>query len=341
MPHKKSSRSKIIGITMGDPGGIGPEVTLKALGSSPIGSLMRRRSNATKFVLIGSPEIYAENKRLTRVKLPFHTVDCLEESLLRADAINILDLKDDASEVQVGKISLANAVLSFHALEVGAYLAREKVIDALVTASINKEAIQLLSPGFTGHTEYLAKIAKTKKFAMMLAGGPLRIVLVTTHLPLNAVSSAIKTQKVFEKIEIAHAFLKTHMCIKAPKIGVASFNPHAGEGGKIGKEEILEITPAVQKARKKKIDARGPIPADIIFHEAYSGRLDAVIAMYHDQGLGPLKMIAFHSGVNVTLNLPFVRTSPDHGTAFDIAYTNKADPGSMTEAIKYALDLIS
>lgn len=339
-PHKRSPRSKIVGITMGDPGGIGPEVTLKALASSPIRALMRRRSGAVKFVLIGSPEIYAENKKLTRARLPLHVVECLEDRLLRSDAINILDIKDDASEVQVGKISLANAVLSFHALEVGAYLARENVIDALVTASINKEAVQLLSPGFTGHTEYLAKIAKTKKFAMMLAGGPLRVILVTTHLPLNAVSAAIKTQKVFEKIEIAHAFLKNKMRIKSPKIGVAAFNPHSGEGGKIGKEEILEIIPAVKKARVKKINARGPIPADIVFHEAYSGRLDAIIAMYHDQGLAPLKMIAFHSGVNVTLNLPFIRTSPDHGTAFDIAYTNKAQAGSMTEAINWAVRLI-
>jgi 4-hydroxythreonine-4-phosphate dehydrogenase len=325
---------------MGDPGGIGPEVTLKALASPEIKSIMRSRSKKVRFVLIGSPDVYLENKKLTRTRLTFDIIDCLEPKRLKPDVIHILDLQDDATEVCIGKIALANAALSYHALEVGAYLAREKVIDALVTASLNKEAVQLISPGFTGHTEYLARIAGTKRFAMMLAGGPLRLVLITTHLPLNKVSAAITSRKVLEKIEIANAFLKKSMRIRNPRIGVASFNPHAGEGGKMGDEELKHITPAVKRARLKKINAIGPIPADIIFHEAYNGNLDAVIAMYHDQGLGPLKMIAFHTGVNVTLNLPFIRTSPDHGTAFDIAYTNSAHPGSMIEAIKLAVNLI-
>jgi len=325
---------------MGDPGGIGPEVTLKALATRHIQTLIRARSKKVQFVLIGSPEVYLENKKVLHSRLAFNIVDCLEPGLLRTDRVNILDLKNDTNEVCVGRVALANAALSFHALEVGAYLAREKVIDALVTASINKEAVQLISPNFTGHTEYLARIAGTKKFAMMLAGGPLRVILITTHLPLKKVSESITSRTVLEKIEIAHMFLKKDMRIRTPRIGIASFNPHAGEGGKIGREEIECITPAIKRARAKKINAIGPIPADIIFYEAYNGNFDAVIAMYHDQGLGPLKMIAFHSGVNVTLNLPFIRTSPDHGTAFDIAYKNKAHAGSMTEAIKFAINLI-
>jgi len=336
----QSAKPKIIAITMGDPGGIGPETTLKALAQKEIQALLRRRKNPLTFVCIGSADIYAENKTLVRSKLDFNVIDCLDPKLLKRGVVNILDLKDDASEVRIGEIALANAALAYHALEVGAYLAREKIVDALVTASLNKEAVQLLSPNFTGHTEYLAQMAGTKKFAMMLTGGPLRVVLVTTHVAINALSEKITTAKVLEKIEIADAFLKKQMHIKNPRIGVASLNPHCGEGGKIGTEEISTINPAVKRALKKGINVLGPIPADIIFHEAYNGNLDAVIAMYHDQGLGPLKMLAFHTGVNVTLNLPFIRTSPDHGTAFDIAYQNKAHPGSMTEAIKLAVDLM-
>jgi 4-hydroxythreonine-4-phosphate dehydrogenase len=336
----RTTRPKIVAITMGDPGGIGPEVTLKALASKEIQMLIKRRTNPITFLLIGSADIYAENEKMVRSKLPFNVIDSLDPKLLKSRMINILDLGDDATEVQIGKIAIANAALSFHALEVGAYLAREKVVDALVTASLNKEAVQLLSPHFTGHTEYLAQIAGTKKFAMMLTGGPLRVILVTTHIPLAEVSAKVSREKIVSTLEIANSFLRTKMRIKRPRIGVASLNPHAGEGGKIGKEEIKTIIPAIKKAREKGIPVSGPIPADIIFHEAYNGKLDAVIALYHDQGLGPLKMIAFHTGVNVTLNLPFVRTSPDHGTAFDIAYKNKAHPGSMTEAIKLAVSLM-
>lgn len=337
---QKKGNAKIVAITMGDPGGIGPETTLKALASPAVQTLLRRRKDPLTFVCIGSADIYAENKKMIRSKLAFNVVDCLDPALLKRGAINILDLKDDASEVRIGEIALANAALAYHALEVGAYLAREQVVDALVTASLNKEAVQLLSPNFTGHTEYLARMAKTKKFAMMLTGGPLRVILVTTHVAIEQLSETITTAKVFEKIELADAFLKTKMRIKKPRIGVASLNPHCGEGGKIGREEITKINPAITRALKKGIAVAGPIPADIIFHEAYQGNLDAVIALYHDQGLGPLKMIAFHTGVNVTLNLPFIRTSPDHGTAFDIAYQNKAHPGSMIEAIKLAVDLM-
>ena len=255
--------------------------------------------------------------------------------------INVLDLGDDPSEVEVGKVSFANAVLAYHALEVGAYLAAHKVVDALVTAPVNKEAIRLLSPSFTGHTEYLARIVGAKKYAMLLKGGPLRVILVTTHLPLSKVSSVITEKEILVKIKLAHDFLKKKLKIRKPIIGVSALNPHAGEGGKIGHEEIKTIEPAIKKARRQGINVIGPLPADVIFYSAYHGKLDAVVAMYHDQGLGPLKMIAFERGVNVTLNLGFIRTSPDHGTAFDIAYTNKAKPQSMIEAIKTSIDLVS
>jgi len=162
-------------------------------------------------------------------------------------------------------------------------------------------------------------------------------VLVTTHMPLKDVPSAISQQSIVEKIALVHEYLKNRMKIAEPRIGVAGLNPHAGEGGKIGSEEQEHIIPAVQEATAMKINVSGPYPPDVIFHKAYNNGLDAVVAMYHDVGLAPLKMIAFESGINVTLGLSFVRTSPDHGTAFDIAYQNKAHVDSMRNAIEHAL----
>ena len=343
MPEKNrhSQNRRIVAITMGDPGGIGPEVTLKALASREVQKRARQKGRHVFFVLLGNVSVFEHNKRLIRSRLSFNIIPSLNPSILSSQKINILDLGDDAGEIEIGKVSFPNAVLAFHALEVGAYLATHRVVHALVTAPINKEAIRLLSPSFTGHTEYLARIAKVKQFAMLLQGGPLRVVLVTTHLPLHKVSTAITINEIVIKIKLTHSFLKEKVKIRNPVIGVAAFNPHAGEGGNIGREEIATIIPAIQRARQKGIKVVGPLPADIIFYYALRREFDAVIAMYHDQGLGPLKMIAFESGVNITLNLPFIRTSPDHGTAFDIAYKNKANPQSMIEAIKTALDLVS
>lgn len=339
MPTSRSNK-RIIAITMGDPGGIGPEVTLKALSNPALKKHIQKSRKKVFFLLLGNPEIYEENKRRTRASIGLNTISCIEEVKLSTKKANILDLGDDPSEVKIGKISLANAALSYHALEVGAYLALHGIADALVTAPINKEAVQLISPSFTGHTEYLARIAKVKRFGMLLIGGPLRVALVTTHLPLVKVSSALSVENIFSKIEMINDFLKKKLKVRKPRVGVAALNPHAGEGGKMGNEEAKYIIPAVKKAKRKGLYVVGPLPADVIFHQALNGKFDAVVAMYHDQGLGPLKMLAFETGVNITLNLPFVRTSPDHGTAFDIAYKNKANPDSMIEAIKTAIDLI-
>lgn len=325
---------------MGDPGGIGPEVTLKALAHPEIKKLAHRRGNKISFCILGSPDIFAENVRIIRPRLSCNVISCIDKTIVSSQKVNILDLGDDAREVTIGTVSLANAVLAYHALEVGAQLAFHHIVDALVTAPINKEALQLFCPSFTGHTEYLARIAKIKKYAMLLMGGPLRVVLATMHMPLHKVSSTLNQKDILTKIELIDTFLKKQLRIKKPIIGVAALNPHAGEGGKVGREEIEIISPAIKKALRKGLRVRGPIPGDVIFHDAIKGKYDALLAMYHDQGLGPLKMLAFDKGVNITLNLPFVRTSPDHGTAFDIAYKNKANPDSMIEAIKTAIQLI-
>lgn len=210
---------------------------------------------------------------------------------------------------------------------------------ALVTAPISKNLISQAGYEFVGQTELLAHISHTKKFAMLLAGGPLRVALVTTHLPLREVARAITPEKVLDVIQLTHQFCK-RLRIRQPRIGVAALNPHAGEGGLFGGEEQTRIAPAIATANRQRIKATGPVPADTLFYKAYHGDFDAVVAMYHDQGLAPLKMIAFDSGVNTTLGLPFIRTSPDHGTAPDIAGQGIARPDSLIAAINLAADLV-
>ncbi|HUJ08484.1 MAG TPA: 4-hydroxythreonine-4-phosphate dehydrogenase PdxA [Verrucomicrobiae bacterium] len=209
---------------------------------------------------------------------------------------------------------------------------------ALVTAPISKQLLRDAGYRFEGHTELLAYVARRKRFAMMLVGGPLRVALATIHVPLAKVPRLLTTRRIIEVIELSHDVCR-RFGAKRPIIAVAGLNPHAGEGGLLGGEEKRIIVPAVRRATRNGIRVIGPLPADTLFHKAYQGAFDAVVAMYHDQGLAPLKMIAFDTGVNLTLGLPFVRTSPDHGTAFDIAGKGIANPASMIAAINLAARL--
>jgi len=217
-------------------------------------------------------------------------------------------------------------------------LAMEKKVDGIVTAPISKEALKLAGFRWPGHTEMLAEFTGAKEYAMMLVGGPLRVILVTIHTALRNVPDLITKERVFGTILLARKAC-TMLGIEEPKIAVAGLNPHAGESGVLGNEEIKEIVPAVTLANEQGIAVQGPYPPDVVFHKAYNGDVDMVVCMYHDQGLIPLKMIAFDKGVNVTVGLPIIRTSPDHGTAYDIAWKGVADPSSMREAIKLALRL--
>lgn len=335
----------IIALTMGDPGGVGPEIILK--------TLKQFRPKQSILLLIGSAEVFEFTGE--KLSLPFkvHPVPTLERSLLKENEINFLDVTREAEALYektfsaprpkddvfaIGEISKWNAALTFSALKVGAYQGACDLIQGLVTAPLQKEAIRLIDPKFTGHTEYLAKIARTKAFAMMFVSDRLRVTLATIHLPLKKVPGALTVEGIAEKIVLTDEFLKKRLKIKAPKIGVAALNPH---GSEFGTEEAEIITPAVEEARKQGVHAQGPLSGDQIFYDAYHGRLDAVVAMYHDQGLAPFKMIAFDEGVNVTLGLPFFRTSPDHGTAFDIAYQNKANPQAFSSALKFTEQLLS
>jgi 4-hydroxythreonine-4-phosphate dehydrogenase len=216
--------------------------------------------------------------------------------------------------------------------------------DALVTAPLNKESILRSGLPFIGQTEFLSELAGTNQTAMMLLGQDdrgrwLRVALATTHLPLKLVATQLRAEKIELAISLA-AKACQDLGLARARVGVCSLNPHAGEGGELGMEEINLITPVVQSMQNKNIDVLGPLAADTLFYQAYRGEYDAVVAMYHDQGLIPLKMVAFENGVNWTLGLPFIRTSPDHGTAYDIAGQGKADPSSMISAIRLAKQLI-
>lgn len=215
-----------------------------------------------------------------------------------------------------------------------------KKADALVTAPVNKAAVRSAGVSdFQGHTEYLAGKTGTKDYAMMFVGENLKVTLVTRHVALSRISRSITPEAVYRSIFLTHKYLKNFFGIRDPRIGVCGLNPHAGEGGAFGDEEIKVIAPAVKKANHRFKNILGPLPADTVFHDAINGKFDACIAMYHDQALAPFKMLYFKDGVNLTLGLPFIRTSPDHGTAFDIAGKGIADPTSMIEAIRLACRL--
>ena len=291
---------------MGDPAGIGAEVIVKALSDKSI-------SRLAHIMVIGDLSVI--NKTGKRLGL-------------RAD-FPVLDMPCAFSgRAPIEYIDTAISIL------------KNGDADALVTAPINKSSVRKAGvKGFEGHTEYLASKTAAKKFAMMLVGKRMKVVLVTRHIALKDVARSISVDKIYDTIMITALSLQKYFRIKNPKIGVAALNPHAGDGGLFGDEEARIIMPAIKKALKHIKCVYGPRPADAIFYEARTGKFDAVVAMYHDQGLAPFKMLHFKDGVNLTLGLPFIRTSPDHGTAFDIAGKGIADPTSMKEAVLLACRL--
>ncbi|HXN05850.1 MAG TPA: 4-hydroxythreonine-4-phosphate dehydrogenase PdxA, partial [Nitrospiria bacterium] len=226
------------------------------------------------------------------------------------------------------------------AIEKGAALALKGEIDAITTAPINKETLQMAGYSWPGHTEFLAALSGVSDFGMMIAGGPLKVVFVTIHEAVSNVPALIKKERVLKTILLACREMRNLFGISAPRIAVASLNPHGGENGLFGEEEAREILPAVAAARDAGHHVTGPLSPDTLFYKCYHGEYDAVVVMYHDQGLIPLKMIAFKKSVNLTLGLPFIRTSVDHGTAYDIAGQGVADPGSLREALLLAASLV-
>ena len=313
-------KQKII-ITMGDPSGIGPEVAVKALAN-------RKISRLADFFVIGDRAVIEKACRDTGVGLG--------RGIGIIDLANVLmkDFSYGRRNPRYGRASIGYIDRALGIISSGKTA-------ALVTAPINKSSIISSGmTGFQGHTEYLAEKTGSVGAAMMFVGKKLKITLVTRHIALRSVPRRISVDSVFNTIMTTHSHLLGYFGIKHPRIGVAGLNPHAGESGVFGKEEEHIIAPAVKAASKKIKGVSGPVPPDVIFYDAYKGRYDAVIALYHDQGLIPFKLLYFRDGVNLTLGLPFVRTSPDHGTAFDIAGKGVADPTSMEEAIFLAHRLL-
>jgi len=304
---------------MGDPAGIGPEVTLKALASPRVKGL-------ADFFIIGDRAVIEKSAKICKID---------------PRGVEILDLANvDMSKFVHGACRQEFGAASIEYIDKALEFIAKGLASALVTAPINKLSISKAGfKGFEGHTEYLAAKTRTKDFAMIFVGGKLKISLVTRHVPLKDVPRRISSDRVYRNILLTHSHLKERFGIKNPRIGVAGLNPHAGEGGMFGNEERHIIAPAVRIAAKRFKGVKGPFPPDIIFNDLLGGKFDAVVAMYHDQALIPFKLLHFSDGVNLTAGLPFLRTSPDHGTAFDIAGKGIANAASMIEAIRLAVKL--
>lgn len=320
----------IIGITMGDPAGIGPEICAKALTSSEV----RETANC---VVIGDRRFMRQGLKIAGIDgIDINSIKKVSAARFEVGSINVLDLSNaDPSKIKIGQVSKAAGKAAVEYLEKAIQLAKNEEIDAITTAPINKEAIRKAGYRFQGHTEILATRTKTKDYAMMFVSDKLWVMLVTTHVPLREVSKHLNKKKILKTIKLAHETL-SKVRGRKPKIGVAGLNPHAGEAGIFGNEEKKIIKPAVDEAQKQGINVKGPISPDAIFYLANSGMFDIVVAMYHDQGLIPLKLLSFNRSVNVTVGLPIIRTSVDHGTGFDIVGKGWANPQSLIEAIKVA-----
>ena len=312
---KLEKREKnLIGISMGDPGGIGPEVILKALSSPEIRA-------AANYLVIGSEKVLSS----------------ISDRVL-TDNVSVLDLDNfTVNNTMTHKPLPESGKASVEYIMKGLDLALNGKIDALVTAPISKEAIKLASYDYTGHTELLKEKTSVENVVMLMIGKELRVSFVTTHLAVNEISKAINQENVFSTIQITATGLKTFFGIDQPKIAVCGLNPHCGDGDRFGTEERDVIIPAVERAQEMGIDCHGPLSADTVFNKALNGEFDIVVVQFHDQGAIPIKMHAFDSGVNITLGIPVIRTSPTHGTSFDIAGKGIANPGSMIEAIKTAV----
>lgn len=323
----------VIGITMGDPVGVGPEVIVKAISDSRIFQICRP-------VVLGDQGIISRAVDILGLKVRVNIVRDLRGEKYQVGAINVFNLSDlDVSTVAWGKPDERFGKVVVEYIKAGAKMALDGEIEAITTAPINKEVVNRAGYAYAGHTELLAELTNAKDYVMMLTGERLRVALVTTHCRLKDVAGLLNTQRIFTVIEVANNSLKEYFAISTPRIAVASLNPHGGESGIFGDEEERTIIPAVKRAKEIGIDAVGPLPPDTLFYYAASGDYDVVVCMYHDQGLIPLKLLSFQSAVNVTLGLPIIRTSADHGTAYDIAGTGKANEASIKNAIKLAVSM--
>ncbi|WP_336338788.1 4-hydroxythreonine-4-phosphate dehydrogenase PdxA [Haloarcula brevis] len=323
----------VVGITMGDPAGIGPEVIVKAYPE------LRQLSRP---IVIGDASVIAAAIAVVESSLRVEPVESVAEATFSAEAIPVLDA-DNVDELVRGEVREEYGLASLEYVQQAIELAKAGDIDAITTAPINKQATKLAGSTYAGHTGMLADYTDTENYAMMLVEDELRVTHVSTHVPLRVACDLVTTENVLDTIHLTAEALRD-LGVDSPAIGVAGLNPHASDGGLLGDEDAAEIEPAVEQAREDGIDATGPESPDTIYVRAASGEFDCVVSMYHDQGHIPIKMLGFAggsavSGVNVTIGLPIIRTSVDHGTAFDIAGEGIASEQSLLDAVAVAVEM--
>ena len=323
----------IVAVTMGDPAGVGPEVVLKALAHPAVRAACRP-------LVVGDMAVLGRTLKGERSDPKLLLWERGEPLATGVDGLPVCSLSFlSPAQCRPGRSSRACGEAAYRYIKEAAKLALSGAVDAIATAPINKKVLQLAGYHYPGHTELLAELAGVRECRMMLLGGRLKVVLVTAHLPLMRVSRELTRKKIRLTLELTDQALRRYFGLSRPRLAVAALNPHAGEDEIFGHEERKIILPAVREAQRRGMRAFGPFPADSLFYQAERGDYDAVICMYHDQGLIPLKLIHFIGGVALTLGLPFIRTSVDHGTAYDIAGQDKADATSMREAILLAARL--
>lgn len=327
----EQERTIRVAITQGDTNGIGYEVILKTFADPAMLEICTP-------IIYGSPKIAAYHRKALNLDTNFSIINSAEEA--RNGKLNLLTCFDEEVKVDLGQATEEAGMAAFKALDRAMADYRAGLFDVLVTAPINKATIQNPDFQFPGHTEYIENcVGEGSKALMILMSETLRVALVTTHLPIREVAKAITKEAIIEKATIFHQSLKRDFRISSPRIAILSLNPHAGDNGLMGSEEQEAILPAIDELEKKGVQAFGPYPADGFFGSNAYYHFDGILAMYHDQGLAPFKTIALESGVNFTAGLPIVRTSPDHGTAYDIAGQGKADENSLRQAIYTAIDV--
>lgn len=325
------SSTPIIALTMGDHAGIGPEVIVKAFQDDTLPIQSRA-------VVIGDARLLQETAKKYAPEILIHTIDKPENGWYQTCTIDVIDLNNVPEGTPIGRPSAEAGRASYEAIKTAVELALRDEVSAITTAPINKKSLHLAGHSFPGHTELLAQLTDSKQASLMMAGKSLRVVLVTTHVPLGQVQPLISEERVLNTIRLTHEWLYRHVT-DVPNIAVTGLNPHCGDGGIFGKEETDFILPALKRVQTEGIQASGPFSADALFGRTDSRKYDAVVCMYHDQGMIPVKMDSDGQGVNITLGLPILRTSVDHGTAFDIAGRDRACPENLKMALRTAARL--
>ena len=336
----KNSSKPLLAITMGDPAGIGPEIIAKTFTHDEIYQMSR-------CLVVGDSRVMARANQIAGTDHKIHPIEDVQSATFQPGTIDVFDLKNvDLSQLKMGKISAMAGNAAYEYIVKAIELAKAGLVDGTVTAPIHKEALNQAGHHFPGHTEIYAQLTGTEDFAMLLVDENLRVIHVCTHVPVRKIPEFVKKDRVYRVIRLLDDACRK-FGVKEPKIGVAGLNPHASDGGLFGTEEREEIIPAIEKARTEGIDIEGPVPPDVLFPKAKGGLYDGCVAMYHDQGHIPFKLLRFQwdqksgkmadvSGVNITMGLPIIRTSVDHGTAFEIAGKGVASPTALIQAIRYA-----